>query len=172
MDSECPRIGCISRGWMAGPDFAFVLQLSRDGRAGHDIHWGDGGGGVFIVARKAFRVAVDAVDPDGQRAFAVHREHRGLDDRGAGPTAMVDLWSAADGARCFATRGSGQRVVHVDWIHGDVYGAGECVAVSGLPRDRRGAWAGGRRSAESRASLDPGGLRLRRTTWEQSGSAS
>ena len=41
------------------------------------------------------------------RAVAVHRKHRRMDDRRAGPPALADLWLAAHRARRFSARGAG-----------------------------------------------------------------
>ena len=76
---------------------------------------------------------MDAVGIDAQRALAVHREHGGVDDGGVGKAAVAHLWIDADGAGRFAPRGSGQRVVHLDWIHGHVFSSGDVVALAGVP---------------------------------------
>ena len=47
---------------------------------------------LLLARNKLFDVALDAVDPDAERAAAVHRQHRGVDDGGARPAAVADLW--------------------------------------------------------------------------------
>src|SRR4029077_18093105 len=123
MERKRSRLGSFSAGSVARPDSAFVFQLSPDGGAGDNLYRRNGGRGIFTLARKALRLAMDAVDFNDQRAFAVYREHRGMDDRGIGPPAVADLWIDAHGAGSFAARRRGQRVVHADWIYGDVHSA-------------------------------------------------
>src|SRR4029077_13895291 len=135
MERECPRAVSIPAGEMARPDCAGLLQLSRDGGAGDDLYRGDGGRRLFVFPRNVVYVEMDAVDSDDQRALAVHREHGGMDDGGAGETAMADLWADAHVARNFAACGSRECVVHADWIHGNVYRAGDAVAFPGVPGD-------------------------------------
>ena len=125
----------ISRKRMAGSDSAAVLQLSRDGGAGHDLHCSDGCGGAAFVAGNIVRFAVDALDADALRAAAVHCEHGGMDDCGIGAAALVDPWIDAHGAGNLAACGGGECVVHADRVHGVVYRSGDPVAVPVLPRD-------------------------------------
>ncbi len=120
---------------MAGSDTAALLQLSRDGGAGHDLHCGDGYGGAAFVAWKIVRFAMDALGADALRAAAVYCEHGGMDDCGIGTAALADSWVDAHGAGNLAARGGGECVVHADRVHGVVHGSGDPVAVPVLPRD-------------------------------------
>src|SRR5258708_35872925 len=117
---------------MARSDSASLLQLPRDGWARNDIYRRDGLGGAALLARKTIRIPMDALDADDLCAFALHREHRGLDDGGAGTPALVDLRIDAHGSGGFPTRRGGQCLVHADWLHGHVRGAGNPMAVPDL----------------------------------------
>src|SRR5207342_3473950 len=81
---------------MAGSGCASVLQLSRDAGSGHDLHRGDDYRGVVAVARTFVHVAMDSLGADAFRAAAIHREYRGMDDRGTGTPAVADLPIDAD----------------------------------------------------------------------------
>ena len=72
-------LDAFPRNRMARPDSAALLQLSRHGRPGDNLYCGDGRCRILVLARKIVHVALDAVDSDAQRPFALHREHRGLD---------------------------------------------------------------------------------------------
>src|SRR5438128_11524507 len=97
MGGEGERAGQFSAGVVAGPDRVAVLQLSRDGGTRDDIYRGDGPSGNLAMARKAVRDEVDAVATDDFDSHAVHREHGGMDDGGARPAAVADLWIDANG---------------------------------------------------------------------------
>src|SRR5579859_5891990 len=127
---------------MARPDCAALLQLPRDGGAGNDIHCGDGAGGDSTLARGSLSVEVDVVVTDDGNSVAVHREYSGMDDGGTGTAAMADLRNDANDAWGVAASGCRKRVVHVDRIYGDVYGAGDSVFVLSVARDRdrAGTW--------------------------------
>src|SRR5260370_5790326 len=114
---------------MGRSDSASLLQLPRDGWARNDIYRRDGLGGAALLARKTIRIPMDALDADDLCAFALHREHRGLDDGGAGTPALVDLRIDAHSQRCLSARGRGQCLVHADLLHGNVYGADNSMAV-------------------------------------------
>src|SRR5882762_6799675 len=49
---------------------------------------------------------------------------------------MADLRIDAHRQRCLSARSRGQRLVYADWLHGDVHGAGDSVAVPDLSRGR------------------------------------
>src|SRR5229473_677121 len=99
---------------MAGSDSTPLLQLSRDGGAGHYLHCRHGCGGAAFVARKIVRFAMDALDANAVRAAAVYCEHGGMDDRGIGAAALADLWIDAHGTGDLAPCGGGKCVVYAD----------------------------------------------------------
>src|SRR5262245_5167876 len=119
---------------VAGPDSSAVLQLSRDGGTGDDFYCGAGAGSPALLEEEIVWLALDAVDFDAVRAFAVHCEHRGMDDGGNRAAAVADLWVDADGAWGFATSGRGKCMVHTDRVYGSLHGAGDFVV--------RPDWAG------------------------------
>src|SRR5882724_1384753 len=135
MVSERARAGGFSAGSMARLHPLALLQLSRDGRARDDFHWGDGAGSAAAVAREIVRVALDVVGLDAVRAAAIHREHRGMDDRGTRATTVADLRIDEDGRWSFAASRRRKCVVHADRIHGHVFGAGNPLALFGVARD-------------------------------------
>src|SRR6266436_459853 len=102
MDRECPRPRCVPARPMAGYDRAAVLQLSRHGRARHNFYCGDGLGCVDAVAPQTLRFSRDAVGANALRSAAVHREYRGMDDRGARASTLAYLWFDAHRARSLA----------------------------------------------------------------------
>src|SRR5712671_7674302 len=120
---------------MAGSDSTALLQLSRDGRAGHDLHCSHACGGAAFVARNIVRFAMDALDADVVRAAAVYCQHSGMDDRGIGAAALADSWIDAHGAGNLAARGGGECVVHADRVYGLVHRTGDPLAVPVLPRN-------------------------------------
>ena len=143
--AQLPDVPAVARGreglvrfsadGMAGSDSTALLQLSRDGGAGHDLHCSDGRGGAAVVARKIVRFAMDALDADAVRAAAVYCEHGGMDDRGIGTAALADLWIDAHGAGNLAARGGGKCVVYADRVYGVVHRTGDPMAVPVLPRN-------------------------------------
>ncbi len=54
-----------------------------------------GGRGIAALARRALRVALDAVGPDAERSVSVHRQHRRLDDGRIRTPALAGLWPDA-----------------------------------------------------------------------------
>src|SRR5580704_10481665 len=118
---------------MAGPDSAALLQLSRDGGAGHDLHCRDGGCGAAAVAREIVRFTMDALDADALRAAAVYREHGRMDDRRIGAATLADLWIDAYSPGNLAARGGGKCMVYADRVHGVVHRAGDPMAFPVLP---------------------------------------
>src|SRR5467141_1769105 len=117
---------------MAGPDSSALLQLSRDGGAGDHLHRRDGSGFAAAVARKTLWLARDVVDADGLRAASLYCKHSRMDDRRTRAATLAYLWIDAHGQRYFSPRGRGECVVHTDWLHGNVHGAGDPVAVPDL----------------------------------------
>ena len=55
--------------------------------------------GLAAVARQAVQRALDALDSDAGSAVPLHRQHRGLDDRGTRPPALAGLWPDAHRGR-------------------------------------------------------------------------
>src|SRR5260370_31948394 len=143
---------------MAGSDSFALLQLSRNGRAWDHLHRGDGSGCTSALAWKIVRLSMDAMDFDGLLAAALHRQHRGMDDRGTRAATLADLWTDAHRQRHFSARGRRQCLVHADRLHGDVRDSGDPVAVPDLPRDRTRAGTH-RASARRRCCRAGGGLK-------------
>ncbi len=126
-----------------------------------------GSGCTSALAWKIVRLSMDALDVDGLRAASLHCQYRGMDDRGTRAAAVADLRIDAHRQRNFSAGGGGECVVYANRIHGNVYGAGDPMAVPDLPRNRTRAGAG-KSSARRRCSRPGGGLRGAR--WERSGS--
>src|SRR4029077_7702590 len=80
--AQLPDVPAVARGreglvrfsadGMAGSDSTALLQLSRDGRAGHDLYCSHACGGAAFVARDHIRFAMDAWDADAGRDAAVY----------------------------------------------------------------------------------------------------
>src|SRR5712692_1388742 len=135
MAREHQGLDRFSADGMAGPDSPALLQLSRDGGSRHDLHRRDGSRIAAALARKVVRLPVDVVDADGLRAVAVYRQHGGMDDRGTRTPALAHLWIDAHRPGHLSARGRRQCLVHADWLHGDVRGAVDPLAVPYLSRD-------------------------------------
>src|SRR5262245_5166926 len=65
---------------------------------------------------------------------ALHRQHRGLDDRGNRAPAVVGVWINANTRGLFAHRVLGQRNVHASWIHGSLLCSLDTLFVFDLER--------------------------------------
>ena len=132
---RCPGTGCISAGHLAHQHRAPLLRLPRHGRARHDVHRVDGTGQHPAPPRTTGTEPCAPLGVDARLPVSVHREHRRLDDDGAGPPTLADLRAVSHAGRLQRRRQLRRCAVHADRDGGTVLRARPPVSVSRRARD-------------------------------------